>query len=308
MTPDGFDFDLDALSSASDAETLCIIPTHLGGRVTPLAPVLDIAQKAGAYVIEDAAQAFGASWKGAPAGTLGDIGFYSLACGKGLTLYEGGVMVARDPEIRAALRRLSDETVPFRFGLEFKRCSELIGYRLGYNPVGLGLTYGFRLRYWLNRRNPVRAVGDDFGPDIPLHQVSGWRKRVGTAALRRLPAAIRENVARGRRRAQALALIPGLHLLDDSPDSCGTWPFLTAWFDSEEASRRALSSLWRSGLGVTRLFIHPLTGYSYLKGIVPALPMPKAEAFAARAFTLSNSPWLTDDAFESIRTVLAESA
>ena len=308
VAPNGFDFDPDSLSAACGSRTLCIVPTHLGGRVTSMAPVLDIAERTGAYVIEDTAQALGASWKGAPAGTVGDIGFYSFACGKGLTLYEGGLIVARDPEIRAALRQVSDEMIPFRIGFELKRCAELLGYRLCYNPAVLRLTYGFRLRYWLNRNDPVRAVGDDFGLKIPLHRVGGWRKRVGASALKRLPQAIRENVSRGRRRAQALASIPGLHILNDSPDSVGTWPFLTAWFDSEEASRRALSELWRRGLGVTRLFIHPLTGYSYLKGIVPDVRMPNAEAFAARAFTLSNSLWLTDDDFESIRAVLVKSA
>src|SRR5581483_11135316 len=96
--------------------------------------------------------------------------------------------------------------------------------------------------------------------------------------------------------------------LDDRPGRTGAWPFLMIWFDSAEASARALSRLWRTGLGVSRLFIHPLTGYSYLKGKVPAVSAPNAEAFAARALTVSNSPWLTDGDFESIRAVLEESA
>jgi len=308
LGPNRFDFDLDSLAVLCDSQTLCVIPTHLGGSVADLAPVLEIARRAGAFVVEDAAQALGATWNGAPVGTFGDIGFYSLACGKGLTLYEGGVLVARDPEMREELRRVSAERVRFQWGMELKRSAELGGYRLFYHPAGLRWTYGVPLRRWLSRNDPVRAVGDDLGPGIPIHRVGRWRKKVGAAALERLPEAIRENVQRGRERAGKLAGIPGLHLRDDLPGRSGAWPFLMVWFDSEEAASRALSRLWRAGLGVSRLFIHPLTGYPYLKGKVPAVPAPNAEAFAVSALTVSNSPWLTDSAFESVRTALEEAA
>lgn len=308
LGPNGLDLDPHSLSVLCDSQTLCVIPTHLAGAVADLAPVLEIARRAGAFIIEDAAQALGAAWNGAPVGTFGDIGFYSLACGKGLTLYEGGVLIARDSEMREALRRESEARVSFQWGMELKRSAELLGYRLFYHPAALRWSYGARLRHWLGRNDPVRAVGDDLGPEIPIHRVGRWRKRIGAAALERLPGAIRGNVERGRRRARMLGGIPGLHLLDDRPGRSGAWPFLMIWFDSAEASTRALSRLWRTGLGVSRLFIHPLTGYSYLKGKVPAVSAPNAEAFAARALTVSNSPWLTDGDFESIRAVLEESA
>jgi len=65
-----------------------------------LEPVFEI-ERVGAFVVEDAAQALGATWRARPAGTLGDIGIYSLSRGKGLTVYEGGFWVARSRELRA---------------------------------------------------------------------------------------------------------------------------------------------------------------------------------------------------------------
>ncbi len=300
MLKDRFDFDPDALSAACDDDTLCIVPTHLGGLAADLAPVLEIAQRVGAYVVEDAAQSLGATWKGRPVGTIGDIGFYSLARGKGLTLYEGGILVARDESLRRALAQTARELIPARPRLEAIRLAQLIGYRIGYHPAALRLTYGLPLRYWLKRSDPVRAVGDTFGRDIPLHRMGAWRKRIGASAFQRLPVAVMENAGRGRRRAKELERIRGLKVIQDLPHSSGTWPFLTVLLDTKEARDRALSRLWLSGSGVSRLFIHDLTGYPDLRGVVPAAPVPNASSLAERCLTITNSAWLSETEFFEI--------
>ena len=303
---DRFDFDTEALSAACDADTLCVVPTHLGGAVADLAPVLEIARRVGAIVVEDAAQSLGATWQGRPVGTIGEIGFYSLARGKGLTLYEGGVLVSRDETLRKELEETSRGLIPARPLFEWLRLTQLIGYRLGYHPAALRLTYGLPLRYWLRRGDPVRAVGDTLGRDIPLHRVGAWRKRVGASALRRLPVAGMENAERGRRRAKVLENISGLRVVNDSPQGGGTWPFLMVLFDTKTARERALSRLWASGLGVTRLFIHDLTGYSGLRGMIPTGPVHNAAALAERCLTITNSAWLSENEFLSICEILAD--
>jgi dTDP-4-amino-4,6-dideoxygalactose transaminase len=304
--PDRFDFDTEALAAACDSDTLCVMPTHLGGSAADLAPVLEIARGVGAYVIEDAAQSLGATWRGRQVGTIGDIGFYSLARGKGLTLYEGGLLVARAPELRALLKKTSDELISSEPIFELLRLIQLFGYRLGYHPVGLSLSYGLPLRFWLKRGNPARAVGDEVSPVIALHRVGAWRKRIGAAALKRLAEFQMENRRRGRQRAEECSRICGLRIMGELPESCGTWPFLMVVFDMEESCARALSRLWRSGLGVTRLFVHPLAGYRLLKTIVPESATPNARSLAARCLTISNSSWVSDTDFRRIRDTLAE--
>jgi perosamine synthetase len=305
--PDGFDLDPGALSAACDDDTLCIVPTHLGGAVADLEPVLDAAARHGAYVVEDAAQALGATWRGRPVGTIGDIGFYSLARGKGLTLFEGGVLVARDASVRAELARTSREMIPMRWTTESCRLFQLAGYALTYNPGWLRLVYGLPLRYWLARGDPARAVGD-VSEAIPLHRVSAVRKRIGAAALPRLEPWLRTAADRGHTRAQRIAQIDGLGVVRGAPDSEATWPFLMVLFRSAAACERALDRLWRSGLGVTRLFVFDLTGYDFLEPIVPRAPVPNARSFAARCLTVSNSPWVSDEDFERVLEILAASA
>jgi len=303
---DRFDLDPDALSAVCDSDTLCIVPTHLGGAAADLAPTLEIARRVGAAVVEDAAQSLGAVWQGRFVGTIGEIGFYSLARGKGLTLYEGGVLVSRDASLRRALAETARGLVPPRPLFEWVRLTQLIGYRLGYHPAALRLTYGFPLRYWLKKGDPARAVGDTFNRDIPLHRMGAWRKRIGAAALQRFPVAVLENAERGRRRAKRLESVPALRVINDSPPDGGTWPFLTVLFETNEACDLALSRLWTSGLGVTRLFIHDLTGYPDLRGIVSAGPMPNASSLAERCLTITNSAWLSENEFSRICNILAD--
>ena len=305
--PDAFDLDPDALCAVCDDETLCIVPTHLGGAVADLEPVLDVAARHRAYVVEDAAQALGATWRGRPVGTIGDIGFYSLARGKGLTLFEGGVLVAREPSLRAELARTSREMIPTHWATESCRLLQLAGYALTYHPGLLRLVYGLPLRYWLARGDPARAVGD-VSQVIPLHRVSDARKRIGAAALPRLEPWLRSAAERGRRRARRVSQIEGLDVVRGAPDGEATWPFLIVLFRSAAACERALGALWRSGLGVTRLFVFDLTGYDFLEPVVPRERVPNARSFAARCLTVSNSPWVSDDDFERVVEILRKSA
>jgi len=302
---DSFDFDRQALEACCDRDTLCIVPTHIGGLVADLDPVLEIGRQVGAYVIEDAAQALGATRQGQPAGTIGDIGIFSLTRGKGLTTYEGGVVVARNPDIQEELSKTSQELAPFKPGLELLRTVQLIGYWLAYNPLGLQLVYGMPLRYWLDKGNPVRAVGDEFSPDIPLHKVGVGRKTIAASAFNRLAPAIADNATRGRNRAAQLSALPGLTVLQEQPETSGTWPFLIVLFDSPASRQRALDRLWRSGTGVSRLFIHALTDYDYLEAIVPRVEIPNARAFADKSMTITNSPWLSDNDFAGIVDTIA---
>jgi perosamine synthetase len=301
-----FDFDSSALNGAVDGDTLCIIPAHLGGGVSNLEAALEIAKRAGAFVVEDATQSLGATWRGHAAGSWGDIGFFSLGAGKGLTIYKGGFLIARDLAIRAELRETSREIVVRDPAAEILRFIELVGYRLLYNPVGLRFAYGAHLRRWLARGRPERAVGDEFGDVIPLHTISTIRKNIGARALPRLRDAIAGNVLRAQTRMATLENIPGLTVIRDLPDSSGAWTFLMVLFDSERACTAALAKLWTAGLGVTKLFVHELTGYEFLKEIVPAAETPNARSFAARHLTITNSSWLGDEEFARIVRVLLD--
>ena len=303
-----YGFDPERLSRLCDASMLAIIATHLGGRVADLNPVLEIARRDGAFVIEDAAQSLGAIWRGRPVGMISDAGFYSLAVGKGLTIFEGGVLIAREPSMQQQLREISAEIIPSSCLWEFRRMLELLGYAVFYRPSGLALAYGLPLRRALKQGRLIEAVGDDFSFDIPLHRVGCWRKAVGANALQRLPAFIDTLRRQAQRRIQRIAAIPDISMMTDAPGAQGVWPFFMILMPSSQARDSALDRLWAAGLGVSRLYIHALPDYPYLNGKFGQIEVPNASDFASRMLTVSNSPWLDDDGFEEICRILEQCA
>lgn len=303
-----FDLCLQTLEKIGDDDTLAIVPTHLGGRVADVAGVKKIALRIGASVIEDAAQSLGACWQGQSVGTLGDIGFYSLAVGKGLTLYEGGVLLTRDANLRQRLNETSQQIAPYRLAWETRRLLQLAGYAAFYRPLGLRLAYGAPLRRALRKNKFVEAVGDDFSIDIPLHRVGVWRRTIGAHAMTRLPSFLKTISQQAAARKKKLAAIPDVAVIDDPEGSRGTWPYFMVLMPTAQARDSALLRLWSAGVGVSRLFIHALSDYPYLTTHLGNSDVPNARDFAARMLTISNSPWLRESDFLHICSVLAECA
>lgn len=84
------------IAQAATERTSAVIVVHLAGSPADINPILDFCRPRGIKVIEDAAQALGASYKGVPAGTLGDAGCFSLNSQKHITSGEGGFVLVRN--------------------------------------------------------------------------------------------------------------------------------------------------------------------------------------------------------------------
>lgn len=305
LAPDSVDLDTEQLRQLIDDDTLAVVPTHLGGRVADVGAVIGIARSRGVFVVEDAAQALGATCRGQSVGMQGDAGFFSLAAGKGLSIFEGGLLVSARDDLRAHFREWSDERIPDSARRELQRTLELLGYWAFYRPRGLHFVYGEPLRRALDQDDPVGAVGDRFSASIPLHRVGHWRQSIGRHALTRLPAFIEKTkqqaFARRRRLLDMGLVVPG-----DRPNEQGVWPFLMVLLPTAAQRDAVLDRLWRSGRGVSRLFIHVLPDYPELRAVVPDADVPNARDLAARMLTISNSPWMDETSFAMVCDVLGE--
>ncbi|HXK07494.1 MAG TPA: DegT/DnrJ/EryC1/StrS family aminotransferase [Verrucomicrobiae bacterium] len=89
-------------------QTKVIMAVHLQGNPADLDPILEIARKHRLKVLEDASQSVGASYKGKPLGSMGDIGIYSLQQSKTITAGEGGAVVTSDPYLYERAARFHD--------------------------------------------------------------------------------------------------------------------------------------------------------------------------------------------------------
>ena len=91
--------DPEAVERRLTPRTAAILPVHYAGVAPDMQALLDIAQRRGLRVVEDAAQGIAASWRGRALGTLGDAGCLSFHETKNLSCGEGGALVLSDPEL-----------------------------------------------------------------------------------------------------------------------------------------------------------------------------------------------------------------
>ncbi|OYY67020.1 MAG: erythromycin biosynthesis sensory transduction protein eryC1 [Burkholderiales bacterium 28-67-8] len=123
IDPKNFTMDPKAVEAAITERTKAIIPVHLYGQPADMDPIRAIAERHGLVVIEDAAQAHRAEYKGKRVGSLGDMGCFSFYPGKNLGAYGEGGMVTTDSAAHArTIRMLRD------WGAEKKYHHVLKGY------------------------------------------------------------------------------------------------------------------------------------------------------------------------------------
>ena len=291
-----FDFDLQALEPMLGENTLCVIPTHWGGALADVAVLTKLVKSRAprAYVIEDCAQAFGGTVNGKSVGLEGDLGFFSFAAGKGLSLYEGGCLISKDAGIRSGLAETSARLVPVQSIKEAQRTLELLGLHLLYRPFGLYFAYGMPRRYWLKRGDFAKALRDE-QTDIPVHKVSAWRKHVGAKLLTRMRSHLAASRESYRRLEQALAAIDGIRIHPSPPGAVPPCSYLMVTFESAEQAMSLLAAGASRGLGVSRLFAYALDRYAHLCGVVGRCETANATDLAARTITLTTSPYMSDE-------------
>jgi len=101
----------EALDDAAMRETLprAVVVVHLYGQCADIEPIADACARHGVLLIEDAAEALGARYRGRAAGTFGDVGFYSFNGNKIITTSGGGMLVTPHADVAARVRHLSTQ-------------------------------------------------------------------------------------------------------------------------------------------------------------------------------------------------------
>lgn len=129
IKPDTFNLDPTKLKDLLDsnpslqADAKAIIPVHLYGQMADMDPIMELADEYDLAVVEDAAQAIGAEYKGEKAGSIGDAGCFSFFPTKNLGGYgDGGMVVTDDDELAEKVRMLRVH------GAKEKYYNEMVGY------------------------------------------------------------------------------------------------------------------------------------------------------------------------------------
>nr|WP_220472665.1 DegT/DnrJ/EryC1/StrS family aminotransferase [Spirosoma foliorum] len=106
IDPDTYNLDPARIEAAITEKTRAIIPVHFAGLACDMDAILTIAQRHNLRVIEDAAHAHGAEYKGRKLGSIGDAGSFSFQSSKNLTSGEGGIVITNDDALYEAMNSL----------------------------------------------------------------------------------------------------------------------------------------------------------------------------------------------------------
>jgi dTDP-4-amino-4,6-dideoxygalactose transaminase len=116
IEPDTFNIDVTKIESLISSRTKAIIPVHLFGQCADMDPINSIAEAHGLKVVEDCAQAIGATYSGRTAGSLGSVGCFSFYPTKNLGGFgDGGMLTTNDLEIADKLRLLANHGMRPRY-------------------------------------------------------------------------------------------------------------------------------------------------------------------------------------------------
>ena len=111
VDPETWNIDPKKIEEKITEKTKAIIVVHLFGNPVDMDPIMDIARKHNLYVIEDAAEAHGAIYKGKKVGSIGDVGTFSFFGNKIITTGEGGMVVTNDNKLNEKMRLLKGQGV-----------------------------------------------------------------------------------------------------------------------------------------------------------------------------------------------------
>jgi perosamine synthetase len=156
--------------------TRAIMPVHLYGHPVDMDCILDLAQAHNLYVIEDAAEAHGAEYKGRRVGALGDIGVFSFYGNKIITTGEGGMIVTNNRDLADRSRLLKGQGMD----PEHRYWFPIIGYnyRMTNMQAAIGLAQLERIEWFIERRREVARWYDAALKPLPVLKPveSDWAK------------------------------------------------------------------------------------------------------------------------------------
>lgn len=156
ILPDTFCIDPAAVEALVGPKTAAIMPVHLYGLPADMPALKAIADKHGLLLVEDAAQAHGASVAGTPVGAWGNAGCFSFYPTKNMHSLEGGMVTAGDAEVARTLRLLRNQ------GMEQRYANEIVGANVRMTDVAaaIGRNQLSQLAGWTAQRQANAAALD----------------------------------------------------------------------------------------------------------------------------------------------------
>lgn len=156
IEPESFCIDPAAVEAAITSRTRAVMPVHLYGHPADMTRLGEVATRHGLWVIEDAAQAHAAQWRGTPVGAFGAAAAFSFYPTKNMTSGEGGMVTTGCDHIARQVRLLRNQ------GMEQRYRNEIVGFNTRMTDIhaAIGRVQLGKLARWTARRQQIAARFD----------------------------------------------------------------------------------------------------------------------------------------------------
>jgi perosamine synthetase len=169
VDPETWTIDPEQAAARIGPRTRAILAVHVYGNPADLDRLRRLARQAKVALVEDAAEAFGATWSGRAVGGIGDVGCFSFFANKVVTTGEGGLVTTRSQRIATSVRALRDQAKSAKRPYFHARLA--FNYRLSALQAALGLAQIERLDALVERRARIRSWYRE-----ELDGVTAWRE------------------------------------------------------------------------------------------------------------------------------------
>jgi dTDP-4-amino-4,6-dideoxygalactose transaminase len=273
------------LAAADFTRVLAIVATNLYGLPSNMPLLSRLARERGAFLIDDAAQALGASVGGRMSGTWGDAGLFSFDKGKNLTAIDGGVVFTTSADVAAALdREMAGIGRPSAKDTALTLL-KVLGYALMLRP---------RL-YGLPAQVPQLGLGRTiFDTGFPLTTWSPPLTALGATMMERLTEFTESRVANAVALSEVLAFAPGMRVIKPLPAARPVYLRLPVLFESPLLRDQAIAALNAAGIGATGSYPASLVDVPELRSALAGRPVsaPGGRRVASTILTLPTHPYV----------------
>jgi perosamine synthetase len=162
-----WNIDVSKIEEKITARTKAIMPVHIFGQMCEMDKITEIARKYNLKIIEDAAEAHGATYKGVKAGSFSDIGSFSFFANKNLTTGEGGMLVTNDEHLYNKLRYHKNMCFPLDGNRNYMHNDIGFNYRMSNVIAAIGLAQVEKADEYMSLRINNHAKYKEFLAGVP---------------------------------------------------------------------------------------------------------------------------------------------
>jgi dTDP-4-amino-4,6-dideoxygalactose transaminase len=296
VLPETLDFDPDQLRSTDFSRVLAVIATNLYGLPSDMPAWSRLAAERSVFLIDDAAQAMGATVGGRWSGTWGDAGLFSLDKGKNVSAIDGGLVLTSASQLAESLEEELRALPAPGLGTTGKHVVKALGYFAMLRPW----------LYGIPAHLPQLGLGRTvFTTEFPLAHPDPALVTLGAVMMRQLESFTRARRENAAALIQGLRELPAVQILSPVPGSEPVYLRLPVLLPTQKLRDETIEALTRAGVGATGSYPRALPDVPEVASAMvnPETRFNGGRAVASRILTLPTHPFVSR---ATIDRVLAE--